>query len=284
MQNRLPFLGWNCRNGCVDLDGSRMDYVSFGRGNKTLILLPGLSDGLATVKGKAWILAVPYRDFFRSYTVYMFSRKDPMPRGYTIRGMADDMASAMDRLGIRSASVLGVSQGGMIALMLAADHPDKVEKLVLAVTADRCTDTARQRLQHWIRMSEHNDHKGLMIDTAENSYSDRYLKRYRRIYPVIGLIGKPKDYGRFLINAEAILKFDATEDTGSISCPTLIIGGEEDRIVGIEASRELHDSIRGSRILIYPGLGHAAYEEAADFNSRVLHFLKEGDTDVGFDN
>ena len=42
---------WNCKNGCVKLENETMDYVSFGSGGKNLILLPGLSDGLATVKG-----------------------------------------------------------------------------------------------------------------------------------------------------------------------------------------------------------------------------------------
>ena len=49
--------------------------------------------------------------------------------------MADDQAAAMQILGIDKASVLGVSQGGMIAQYLAIDHPGMVEKLILAVTA-----------------------------------------------------------------------------------------------------------------------------------------------------
>ena len=50
--------------------------------------------------------------------------------------------------------------------------------------------------------------------------------------------------------------------------------GEEDRIVGAAASRTLHEGIPGSELFVYPGLGHAAYEEAKDFNRRVLAFLE----------
>ena len=88
------------------------------------------------------------------------------------------------------------------------------------------------------------------------------------------MVGKPKSYERFLANARAILGFDATGDLGKIACPTLILGGEEDKIVGAEASRELHERIPGSRLYLYPGLGHAAYEEAKDFNRRIGVFLK----------
>ena len=99
------------KNGCIAVCDTDMYYVSFGKGKKNLVVLPGLSDGLATVKGKAFPLATPYRKFFKDYTVYIFSRKNVMPEGYTIREMANDQAAAMKALGIVRASVLGVSQG-----------------------------------------------------------------------------------------------------------------------------------------------------------------------------
>lgn len=265
---------WNAKNGSVPVGGSRMSYVSFGRGSRTLILLPGLSDGLATVDGKALMLAPPYRIFFEKYTVYMFSRKEEMPEGYSIRDMAEDQAEALKALGIGRTSVLGVSQGGMIAQLLAAAHPEMVEKLVLAVTAPRCTGLAEACVRRWIASAEQGDHRQLMIDTAENSYSPAYLAKYRKLYPVIGRIGRPSDYRRFLANARAILLFDATAELSKITCPTLILGGEQDRIVGSGASRELENGIAGSELFLYPGLGHAAYEEAGDFNRRVFDFLE----------
>ena len=123
------------KNDCLTLGKTEMHYVSFGKGDKKLVVLPGLSDGLATVKGKTWLLSFPYRKFFRDYIVYMFSRKNNMPEGYTIRDMANDQALVMRKLGIDQCYLLGVSQGGMISQYLAIDHPDMVIKLILAVTA-----------------------------------------------------------------------------------------------------------------------------------------------------
>ena len=57
----------------------------------------------------------------------------------------------------------------------------------------------------------------------------------------------------------------------------LIIGGETDRIVGKEASYELKEKIPGSELFVYKGLGHAAYEEAEDFNERVFRFLERNE-------
>ena len=56
---------WNAHNGTIRLDGASMSYASFGHGEKAFAMLPGLSDGLATVKGKALLLAKPYEAFFK---------------------------------------------------------------------------------------------------------------------------------------------------------------------------------------------------------------------------
>lgn len=266
---------WNAKNGCVKVGDTDMYYASFGKGSKALILLPGLSDGLATVKGKALILAKPYRIFFDKYTVYMFSRKNAMPDGYTIRDMAADQAVAMKALGIGKVCVTGVSQGGMIAQYLALDHPEAVKKLILAVTAPRVNDTIRNAVGGWIKMAEKGDHAALMADTAEKSYSDAYLEKYMKMLPLASKLTRPKDYRRFLINAKAILGFDAFDEIGNISCPTLIIGGDRDKTVGTEAAGELHSRISHSELYIYKGLGHAAYEEAEDFNKRLFDFFEK---------
>ncbi len=265
---------WNAKNGAVAIGDTEMNYVSFGYGEKALVLLPGLSDGLGTVKGKALLLAKPYELFFEKYTVYIFSRKNEMLETYSIREMADDMAQAMKKLGLKKAFVTGVSQGGMIAQYLAIDHAEMVEKLVIAVSAPRVNETLRECVDRWIDYAKEGKHKKLMIDTAEKSYSYEYLKKLRRMYPIIGFIGKPKNYKRFLINANAILSFDAFQELKKINCPTLIIGGEKDRIVGIEGSYELHEQISDSKLYVYKELGHAAYEEAEDFNKRVFRFLE----------
>ena len=240
---------WNAKNGQVPLDGGTMPYVSFGSGPKKLAILPGLSDGLATVAGKALLLVGPYKPYLNDFTVYLFSRRDPLPQGTSIRDMAADQAAALKALGIERANLLGVSEGGLIAQYLASDHPELVEKLVLAVTAPCVNDVILSCVPGWMDMARRGDHKALMIDTAERSYSPAYLKKYRKMYPFLPELSR-------------------------IACPTLILGGEEDRIVGAEGSQALAARIPGSVLYLYPGLGHAAYEEAGDFYQRVFRFLK----------
>lgn len=58
-------------------------------------------------------------------------------------------------------------------------------------------------------------------------------------------------------------------------CPTLVIGGECDRIVGVDASIEIVERITSSEEYIYTQFGHAAYEEAKDFNGRILKLFSK---------
>lgn len=263
------------RNGSVAVGNTEMYYAAFGSGSRKMVVLPGLSDGLATVKGKAAVLALPYKKHLGEYTVYMFSRKNDMPEGYTVRDMAEDQVSAMHALGIEKACILGVSQGGMIAQSIAVSHPETVEKLVLAVTAPNANDVVTEAVTGWIGMAERGDHKALMVDTAEKMYSEKYLNKNRKYFPLLALYTKPASYDRFFKNARAILGFDARGELSEISCPTLIIAGSDDRTVGNDAAGELNRGIAGSRLFVYDGLGHGAFEEAKDFYDRVFEFCSQ---------
>ncbi|MGI6173653.1 MAG: alpha/beta fold hydrolase [Christensenellales bacterium] len=260
------------KNGHMEIGDTEMYYVSFGNGKKNLIVLPGLSDGLSTVKGKAWLLASPYKCFLRDYTVYIFSRKNAMPEGYTIKDMANDQVQAMKSMRIDKAYILGVSQGGMIAQYIAIEHPGIVEKLILAVTAPNANDTVKEAVSNWIDMAKRGNHTALMLDTAKKTYSERYIEKNRRYLPVLAKLTKPKNYDRFYKNACAILGYDARSELSAIRCPTLIIAGKNDHIVGQDAHYDLNTAIAGSELFVYDGLGHGAFEEAEDFYDRVLEF------------
>ena len=263
----------NAKNLTVPVQGREMDCASFGSGPRSMVIIPGLSDGLMTVKGRAWLLAGPYRRFWEDFTVYVCSRSNDLPEGFSIRDMASELAEAMGVLGMERACILGVSQGGMIAQYLAAEHPALVERLALAVTGPWANEVVQSFVRHVRDLAEKGDHRQLMIDSAEQSYSEKRLKKLRLSYPVLGKVGKPESYRRYLINCEAILRFDARDLAAEIACPTLILGGEEDRVVGPEGSRELHAHIPGSELYLYPGLGHGAFEEAPDFNERIYRFF-----------
>ena len=262
----------NAKNENIVINGHDFDYISFGSGRDVLIMLPGAGDGFKTAKGMAVPFAFMYRMFAVSFRVYVFSRRNDLPDGFTSADMADDLSDIMDALDIGAAHILGVSQGGMIAQQMAIRHPEKVKSLVLAVTAARPTRIMREALESWLLMAERNDYKGIMLDTAERSYTGMYLERGKRMNKLIAL-AKPKSYERFRILCESCLRHDVYEDLPEIRCPVYIIGASLDRVLGPEASAEMHEAIPGSEIYMFEGYSHGVYEQAKDFNEMALRWL-----------
>ncbi|MBO5909710.1 MAG: alpha/beta hydrolase [Clostridia bacterium] len=266
---------YNAKNSRLPIGDTYMDYISFGKGRETLIILPGLGDGLKTVKGTALPFAFMYRKFAKKYKVYVFSRKNELKEGCTTEDMADDLKIATDYLGIEKAHILGVSMGGMIAQHFAIKYPEKMLKLILAVTVARSNDMIKSAINNWLDMVNRNDHKSLMIDNVERIYTEKYIKKkhYRMMYPLVSKISKPKTYDRFIIQANACLTHDAYDKLDTVTCPTLVIAGMVDKVVGGEQSTEPAALIKGSKCIIHHELGHGLYEEDSGFNDDVLLFL-----------
>ena len=262
---------YNVNEDKVKIADMQIDYIRFGTGKKTLIMIQGLNTG--GIKGAGLSLAFMYRIFAKDYTVYLFERRLDVWEGITVRDFAKDIAAAMDELKIANADILGVSQGGMIAQYLAIDRPDLVHKLVLAVTLAKNNDTVKTVINRWILMTEQGDMKGLVEDMAIKMYSDEYVKRYKPLLPVLTLLQKPKDVHRFITLAKSCLTCDTYPELDKITCPVLVIGGKKDLVVGTSASAELAEKLK-CNIYMYENLGHAAYEEAKDFNKKVYEFLK----------
>ena len=264
---------YNAKNGTLKIGGSEMDYIRFGTGGKILVMLPGLGDGLRSVKGTALPMAFTYRVFAKDFTVYAFSRKNALPEGYTTKEMAADQAAAMEQLGIQKADVLGVSMGGMIAQHLAIDYTEKVGKLILTVTSARPNPILEASIDEWVSCAKRGDHTAFMDSNVRRIYSEAYYRKNRWLVPIMGKLTKPKSYERFFIQADACLKHNAFDNLHQIQVPTLVIGGEKDNALGGGASREIAAQIPSAELRMYEQWGHGLYEEAGDFNQTVLNFL-----------
>lgn len=265
---------YSAKNATLSINGKTVDYVTFGTGNQPLVIIPGLGDGLQTVKGMAMPFSITYRILADRYKIYVFSRINELRQGYTTRDMAADVAEAMEVLTITSTYVMGISQGGMIAQWLAADFPERVQKLILAVTTAKPSQLARERIDHWQKLSQSGNFKHLMLDIAQHSYTQKSYQKWRLLYNVMGIFGRIKDKQRIDIQSVSCLKHDSLDFLEKINCPTLIIGAEKDDVLGVDGSLELHQHIKDSQLTILPECGHALYEQNKDFQKRVLVFLE----------
>ena len=264
---------FHAKDGVLDLGGSRMEYIRFGTGKRNLVMLPGLGDSLRTMKGTAVPMALMYRMFAKDFTVWVFSRKENLPEGYTTRDMARDQAEAMERLGMDRADIFGVSMGGMIAQYLAIDYPEKVGKLILAVTSARPNPILEESIGEWWDYARRGDHAGFMESNLRRIYSENYYRKNKWMMPLVGALTKPGSYDRFFVQAAACRNHNAFGELHRVSARTLVIGGEKDLTLGGEPSGEIAAKIPGAELKMYPQWGHGVYEEAKDFNQVVLDFL-----------
>ena len=264
---------FNAKNKRVNLGDETIDYITFGKGKNNLVIIPGVGDGLKTVKGMAIPFSMMYKKFAKDFKVYVFSRRNNLPKGFTTLDMANDVARTMDILGIEKAFVVGVSLGGMIAQHLAINYPEKLNKLVLAITSSRPNSILIDSVNTWIKLCQEDKFKDMMVDSARRSYTDNHFKKMVKLYKAASSIIKPKSYDRYIIQCEACLSHNAYDLLNKIVCPTLIVGAEEDNVLGIIGSNEIHERINGSDLCVIEGYSHGVYEESKEFNQCIYDYL-----------
>ena len=138
--------------GTADCSTCQIEYFSFGKGPDNLLILPGLS--IRPVCQSAQFVASQYRCLCNDFTIFVFESRRDMPKGYTIRQMADDTAVAMQTLGIGRACVFGASHGGMIAQELAINYPNLVSGMILASTISAHNDTSTATMKRWSTLAD----------------------------------------------------------------------------------------------------------------------------------
>lgn len=250
-----------------------VDYVTLGKGDKTLIIITGLSLQRLGDMSNLTIYSLFYR-YAKEYTVYIFDRKDHIEEGITIENMADDLYHSLEVLHIANASIIGISQGGMIAQLFAIKYPQKVKKLVLALTFSRNNDISRETIGGWIEMVENGEIAKLNKDSMCKTFSSPVLKKLYVINKLFLKTVSVEKQERFVRLAKSILEFDYHKSLDKITCPTLVLGAKNDLVLGVDGARELANGIPNASYYEFGKLGHAAYIESRRFNKVLLEFLQ----------
>ena len=255
------------------LSDQGVDYVTFGKGDKTLIIITGLSLQRLNDLSNLAIHSLFYR-YAKEYTVYIFDRKDHIEEGITIENMADDLYQSLQELHIDNASIIGISQGGMIAQLFAIKYPQKVTSLVLALTFSRNNEISRETIEGWIEMAKNGEMAKLNKDSMCKTFSSPVLKKLYVINRLFLKSVSTEKRHRFVCLAKSILAFDYYSSLDKITCPTLVLGAKKDLVLGVDGARELANGIPNASYYEFGKLGHAAYVESRRFNKVLLEFLQ----------
>lgn len=256
----------------VKTAGFEMKYFCFGTGRKTMVIIPGLS--LISVMTSAPAIEAAYAVFGEEYTVCVFDRRSDLPGTYTVADMAEDTAAAMKALGISGAFLFGTSQGGMIAQIIAAEHPELVKKMVLGSTAARMDDAAGRGLEKWRSLAESGKTEELVMMFAQDVYSEDYMNRYKDAFKGLAGMVTEEDLRRFSILVAGTEGLNVYDSLDRIKCPVLAVGDRDDRIFGAKGTVDIAEKL-GCEMYLYEGYGHAVYDEAPDYRSRIFEFFEK---------
>lgn len=184
------------------------------------------------------------------------------PIAYTLGDMADDVATLLDALGIASAHVVGTSMGGFISQMLAIRHPDRVRSLTLIMTstgnpalpgpppevqamlaaraepgvspADQGVANARLIASPGYPFDEERVRARIALEAERGSNGDSYLRQ----------------------RAAILAGGDRRAELAKLTVPTMVLHGEADLLVPVEAGRDVAANIPGAELRTFPGMGH----------------------------
>lgn len=249
---------------------------SFGRGYKVLVIVTGLSlQGLSDMSDLA-IYSLFYR-YAKEYKVYIFDRKNHIEEGISIENMADDLYHSLQELHIANASIIGISQGGMIAQLFAIKYPKKVTSLVLALTFSLNNAISRETIRGWIEMAKNGEMAKLNKDSMYKTFSSPILKKLYVINKLFLRTVSVEKQERFVRLAKSILEFDCHKSLDKITCLTLVLGAKKDLVLGVDGARELANGIPNASYHEFDKLGHVAFVESKQFNKMILEFLRKND-------
>ncbi len=200
----------NIRIETVHTGAFSMNYFRFGSGEKTLVILPGLS--VQSVMGAADAVEAAYRSMEDAFTVYLFDRRNELPPSYSVRDMARDTAAAFRALGLKEVCLFGASQGGMMAQVIAIEHPELVSKLVLGSSSSHVRDEQYRVIDNWVRLAKSGDRVGLYLSFGEELYPPAVFEQYREALIKTASTVTDEELKRFVTLAEGIRGFDVTDE------------------------------------------------------------------------
>ena len=183
---------------------------------------------------------------------------------YTLADMADDAAGLLDALGIARAHVVGASMGGMIAQLMAINHADKLLSLtsIMSTTGHpKLPQAEKHAIDALVAPLKSLDEESVVAHTmnigrnigspgypADPEYlRERALRNVRRsVYPA----GLPRQLAAIVDDG------DRRKRLASVTTPTLVLHGEDDPLVKLEAGQDTAAHIPGAKLVTIPGWGH----------------------------
>ena len=257
----LHYLGWRMTSGVrvkqgnISYNGARIHFVVYGEGKPILLLHGGLSNRLS------WFSQIPWLVEAGRQLVLIDTRghgESTIGRTrLSYRLFAEDAIQVLDHLGIQQTDIIGWSDGGIVALFLGRDWPQRVGKII-AISAN-------------FDLTGLTQEANTVLHIKDRGYLSRIWTWVRGWWSGAGenFVELEKKIQR-LWRTEPNLK---KNDLQSITVPVLVVVGEKD-LITLEHSAKLAHELANGRLAVIPGAGHSApVTHAKEVDGLVADFL-----------
>lgn len=263
------------------IESFRMD----GGDGTPLLVLGGVETGMRPLAGTENVLERRWQRRTEARPVTVLGRPIPddpadAERIMHPRVIADAVATTLRALGIGPVAVEAESGGGRISLWLTVDHPELVDRLVLAAVASETPPGSEMatRMGRWIEVSERGDW-GTFFATMAKSMNPGPAQESGSFAAAARLQPKPATPERFIGELKATLDPSSfvTDRLSEIAVPTLVLAGEQDQVVPLASTQLVAEHIRGAHLVTDPECGHTVRSSFRRYDELVESFLAEGD-------
>ena len=271
----------------VQVRGRTLGYTAVGEGPPFLFLG-------STAQNKEYWDEYQVPSFSKSYRVVTVDQRcvgesDRVDEDFDTRDLAADAVGVLNALGLREpAHVLGHSMGGRTAQWMALDHPDRVRTLTLVSSGSGQYDPTRPiernppiwQLVRMIEMGFHDYIRDIMLGRL--AFTDDFRAAHPEVLDRLEAnfhASNPSVLG-FLVNTRARQRHETTHRLAEIACPTLVLHGAEDTLMGgtsfhPASSKVLAERIPNARLVQIPGAAHHVFWQAPEAtNAAIFEFLQ----------
>jgi pimeloyl-ACP methyl ester carboxylesterase len=259
-------------------NGITTNYLEGGSGDQTIVLIHGSGPGVTSYAN--WRLVIPtlaekFRVIAPDMVGFGYSER-PEDVEYGVQTWADQVVGLMDTLDIKKASLVGNSFGGAIALRIATQHPERVDKLVLMGSMGVTFPISEGLERVWgYEPSFENMRKVLDVFAYSRELVNDELAQVRfegSIQPGFqeafsAMFPAPRQ--RWV---EAMCTHE--DEIRKLPHKTLIVHGREDQVIPVQTSLRLMELIDNGDLSVYSHCGHwSMIERNADFNRALIEFF-----------
>ncbi len=255
----------------VKSNGIELNYVVEGSG-PWVVMSHSLACDLSMWDEQAALLA-------KNYKVLRFDTrghgKSDAPEGeYSLEMMADDTKGLLDALGVKSCHWVGLSMGGMIGQTFALRYPGVFKTLVLADTTSRYPAEAKSLWDGRIATVRDKGTEALVQGTLTRWFTEGFLAKGGKVIDRVAAMIRATPAPGYAGCCYAIPKINLTARLKEITCPAIVIVGEQDAGTPVDMAREIHTALPGSELVIIPSASHLSnLEQPEAFNRALVDFL-----------